>query len=207
MSSIDFNLYLITDRDQTKGNLIEAIEEALKAGVKAIQVREKDLTIREQMNLAITMKKLTDHYHASLFINDRVDVALCAKAAGVHLGESSIPVDAVRRMVKNELLIGVSTHNIKEAMDAQGKGADFITLGPVFDTPSKRKYGTPVGLEVLRKAKDRLEIQVFAIGGIKSHNIKEVKRHKGDGIALISGILSSDNTFEETKNYLKILNE
>jgi len=206
MAPVDFNLYLITDRKQTKGNLIEAVEEALKAGVKAVQLREKDLTIREQMNLSVTMKKLTDHYRARLLINDRVDVALCVKADGVHLGGNGIPVDAVRRMIRNKLLIGVSTHSVHEAVSAQDQGADFITLGPVFDTPSKRKYGKPLGTEVLKNAKDRLKIPLFAVGGIKLNNIKDVK-NKVDGAALISGILSSDNIFRETERYLKILNE
>ncbi len=202
--NVDFNLYLITDRRLVKGDLIDVLEEALKAGVKAIQLREKDLTLIELVTLAINIRNLTNKYKARLFINDRFDVALCAKADGVHLGQSSMPADAVRKISKEKLSIGVSTHNLDEAVKAQSKGADFITLGPIFKTPSKLKYGDPIGIETIKKAKDKIKIPVFAIGGIKSHNIKDVSEAGSDGIALISGILSSKDVFDETKKYLEI---
>ncbi len=205
MSNVDFNLYLITDRKQVKGNLIDAVEDALKAGVKAVQLREKDITVRELMELSKSMKILTDQYKAKLFINDRVDVALCAGADGVHLGQSSMPADAVKRIAKDKLLIGVSTHGVEEAIKAQKNGADFITLGPVYKTPSKIKYGEPVGIEILEDVKDLLRIPVFAIGGIKPENLSELKKTGADGVAVISGILSSENIYASTRNYMELL--
>lgn len=207
-----FDLYLITDRTKTIAGLEEAVKQALSAGVKAVQLREKDLSIKELIVLAKTLRVLTHQYNAMLFINDRVDVALAVGADGVHLGVSSIPVKAVRKLVKGvsdplnkDLLIGVSCHSLKEASDAQEGGADFVTLGPVYETPSKEKYGRPIGLLPIRNAKKTLKIPIFAIGGIKSDHIEGIKKCRADGIALISGILAQGDVKAAAKKYLELL--
>lgn len=201
---IDFKLYLITDRKLFGDSytLYAAVEEALKDGVKAVQLREKDLGIRELLEMAYKMKEITKKYKAKLFINDRVDVALAVKADGVHLGQSSMPPSAVRKIAKDKLMIGVSTHGIKEALEAEKRGADFITLGPVYKTPSKLKYGKPIGIDVLKKVKSRVSIPVFAIGGIKEDKVKEVMGAGADGIALISGILGAVDIKSAAKHYI-----
>ncbi len=134
---IDFKLYLITDRKLVTRHLslVTAVEEALKGGVKALQLREKDLGTRELLDMAYRMRELTGKYRAKLFINDRVDIALSVEADGVHLGQKSIPAYAVRKIVKDKFMIGVSAHSIEEAKQAEKEGADFITLGPVYKTP------------------------------------------------------------------------
>lgn len=194
---IDFRLYLITDRmlfDNTRDSslvtckLLDAVEDALKAGIKAVQLREKDLPIRDLLVLAYRMRELTSRYNAKLFINDRVDVAMCAGADGVHLGQSGIPVHAVRKIVGKGLLIGASTHSIEEALTAEKEGADFITFGPVYATPSKLKYGQPVGISPLRDVSRRLSVPVFGIGGIRQDRVKEVLDTGAHGISVISGI-------------------
>ncbi|MCE5194785.1 MAG: thiamine phosphate synthase, partial [Nitrospiraceae bacterium] len=140
---IDFNLYLITDRKLFTDNslLFSKVEEALKAGVKAVQLREKDLGIRELLDMAYKMRELTKKHRAKLFINDRVDVALAVEADGVHLGGQSIPLSAARKIAQNKLMIGVSTHSIDEAVNAEKQGADFVILGPIYETQSKLEYG------------------------------------------------------------------
>ena len=112
---IDFMLYLITDRKQTKLPLPEAVRLALKGGVRAIQIREKDMPVRELLALARELRSLTNQFGAKLFINDRVDVAVAIDADGVHLGHDSMPADAVRKIVGPTMLIGASTHNLDEA--------------------------------------------------------------------------------------------
>lgn len=204
---IDFKLYLITDRKLVThyASLITAVEEALKGGVKALQVREKDLGTRELIDMAYRMRELTDKYSAKLFINDRVDIALSVEADGVHLGQKSIPTYAVRKIVKDKFMIGVSAHSIEEAKQAEKEGADFITLGPVYKTPSKLKYGQPLGVDIIRKTKAEISIPVFAIGGVKQFRVKEVMDAGADGIALISGILGAENIKEKTREFLELL--
>ncbi len=189
-NKVDFKLYLITGRKLITHypSLITAVGQALKGGVKAIQLREKDLGTRELLKLAYKMKDLTKRYKARLFINDRFDIALAVKADGVHLTQNSIPADAVRKAVKKKLLIGVSTHSLKEAKVAEKAGADFITLGPVYRTPSKLKYGKPIGINTLKKVSRKIKIPVFAIGGVKQGRINELKSAGAYGAAMISEI-------------------
>jgi thiamine-phosphate pyrophosphorylase len=203
----DVNLYLITDRTlfTARCPLYLAIETALEAGVKAVQLREKDLSTRSLLDMAYWMKELTNEYGAQLFINDRVDVALSVEAGGVHLGRESIPVQAVRKIAGKTLIIGVSTHTIGEAIEAEKDGADFITIGPVYETPAKAKYGKPVGLETLKEAKSRTTLPIFAIGGIKPGNVREVKEAGADGIALISAILTAQDIKKTTEDFLRVM--
>jgi thiamine-phosphate pyrophosphorylase len=166
-----------------------ALETALEAGVDVIQLREKDLPTRDLLEMADRVRKITGRHNAKLFINDRLDIALSVEADGVHLGQSGIPVRAVRELVKNKLMIGCSTHSAAEAIEAGGGGADFITFGPLFHTPSKLQYGEPLGLEALREISKKITVPIFGIGGIKSENIKDVLYAGAAGVALIRGIL------------------
>lgn len=200
---IDFNLYLITDR-KISGNCLAAVEEALRGGVRAVQLREKDLKVRELLHMAYQMRELTERYGARLFINDRVDVAIAVEADGVHLGQNSIPPWAVKR-IAGELLIGVSTHSLEEAIEAERGGADFITFGPVFYTPSKAGYGAPLGRDMLKKVSSTISIPVFAIGGIKPEDIKGIRDSGARGVAVISGILGARDIREATEKYLRSL--
>lgn len=201
----DFKLYLITDRKLlTPPSLLSAsIEEALKGGLKAVQLREKDSGTRDLLDMTYMMRDLTERYNAKLFINDRVDIALAAKADGVHLGQKSIPAHAVRKISGNQFLIGVSAHSIDEAIEAERDGADFITLGPIYQTPSKLKYGNPIGIETLKKVKSEVSIPVLAIGGIKLDKVKEAREAGADGIALISAIFTAENIKETTEEFLR----
>ncbi len=192
---IDFRLYLISDRKLVTrhSSLITAVRKALKGGVRAVQLREKDLGTRELLKLAYTMRNLTRQYNVRLFINDRLDIALAVGADGVHLTQNSIPACAVRKAVKKKLMIGVSAHSLKEAKDAEKGGADFITFGPVYRTPSKLKYGRPLGIRTLKKVSKNMKIPVFAIGGVKINKIKDLKKTGSYGVAMISEILGAEN--------------
>ncbi len=189
--TVDFNLYLITDRRQTKLPLPVAVRQALEGGVRAIQLREKDLPVRELLSLAREIRAVTREFNARLFINDRLDVAVAVDADGVHLGRQSIPPEAVRKVVGTRMRIGVSTHSLEEARAAETGGADFVTFGPVFVTPSRVSYGKPVGPDGLRSVKKQIGIPVFGLGGIKRENIRDVMSAGADGIAMISAIFSA----------------
>ncbi len=192
---IDFPLYLITDRTQVATNhtLLSAIDSALQGGVKAIQLREKDLTASELLPLARKLRDLTRHFDAHLLINDRIDVALAVQADGVHLGEHSLPTAVVRQLIGPKLLIGVSTHSNADISRAAEQGADFVTFGPVYATPSKAAFGAPQGLQALTEACRDSSLPVFALGGITLPRIAEVRQAGAGGVALISAILASDN--------------
>ncbi|MEC4685680.1 MAG: thiamine phosphate synthase [Nitrospirota bacterium] len=195
---VDFSLYLITDGRQMKTPFYEGIEDALKGGVKALQLREKDFSVRRLYVMACKLREITSRYGARLFVNDRLDVALSVEADGVHLAGTSFPPRAVRKITGGKMLIGVSTHTLEEAIDAERDGADFITFGPVYATPSKKKYGPPVGIEKLKEVTERVSIPVFGLGGIKIERVPDVIKSGARGVALISAILSSDNIEEET---------
>ncbi len=190
---VDFKLYLITDRKQTNIPLAEAVRSALKGGVRAVQLREKDLSVRNVLELARELREMTKEFGAKLIINDRVDVALAVGADGVHLGHQSMPPEPVRRIAGKDILIGVSTHNIVEAKAAEAGGADFITFGPVFFTPSKAGFGAAVGLEYLKTASKSIKIPVFGLGGINSGNIRQVLSYGATGVSMISAIFGADN--------------
>jgi thiamine-phosphate pyrophosphorylase len=202
---VDFKLYLITDRHITKMPLPEAVHQALMGGVRAVQLREKDLPVRELLALARELRNITEEFRAKLFINDRVDVAVAVDADGVHLGGQSLPASAVRKVVGNRMIIGVSTHSIREAKEAEEDGADFITYGPIFATLSKALFGNPVGCESIFQAKKAVKVPIFALGGIKSGNISQVMAAGSDGIAMISAILAADDIRKAAEDMIKQL--
>ncbi len=207
-TAVDFRLYLITDRKKVKKrNVLSAVKKALAGGVRAIQLREKDMDTRDLLKLAYKMRELTSKYNAKLFINDRFDIALAVSADGVHLTQNSMPVDVVRNTVGKEFLIGVSTHSLKEAGAAEKGGADFITFGPVYRTRSKVKYGSPVGLDMLGKVCSKTKIPVFALGGVKMNRIKSVTEAGAYGVSMISEIFKADNIKKRSEKLISKLDE
>src|SRR5437016_2985818 len=167
MTTIDFSLYLVTDRRQTRGRLLpDVIHTALRAGVRAIQLREKDLPTRPLLALARELNALANAYGGRMLVNDRADVSLAAGSGGVHLPAMGLPASAVRVLIGPDRLIGVSTHSAEEAARAESEGADFVLLGPIFETPTKRAFGPPLGLGELERARTCCRVPLFGIGGI-----------------------------------------
>jgi thiamine-phosphate pyrophosphorylase len=207
MREVDFGLYLITDRNVlAPGISIEAaVEEALTGGIRAVQLREKDLGIRDLLRIAYSLRGVTARYGAKLFINGRVDVALAVGADGVHLGATDIPVQAARKAAGGGMLIGASTHSVQEVRKAEQEGADFVTLGPVYETPSKLRYGKPIGIRPLRNLREEVSVPVFAIGGIKRERIEEVVNAGAFGIAVISAVFASGDIKSTTEELMRLL--
>lgn len=204
---VDFTLYLITDRRQVPAGrtLTETVEAALRGGVRAVQLREKDLGAAELLSLAEELRPLTHRFGARLLINDRVDVALAVGADGVHLGGRSLPPATVRSQLGPDKLIGVSTHHPDEIAVAAAAGADFVTFGPVFATPSKAVYGSPLGLDAYRAACSAAPLPVFALGGIKEGLIPALSLCGGHGIAVISAVIAERDPFTATRALLDSL--
>ena len=198
MPSIDFRLYLVTDRHQTMGRpLLSLVGRAVRAGVRAVQLRERDLPIRELLVLATEFRR--EMPEAKLFINDRVDLALALDAHGVHLRESSLPTPEVRGVLHPRQLIGRSVHSLEGVASAERHGADFVVLGPIYETPSKQVYGPPLGLGLLEQASRTARIPIFAIGGVTAARACEVRGAGSFGVAVSSSILSASNVEQATE--------
>jgi len=204
-------LYLITDRSQIKGrSLVDVVKTALEGGVRMIQLREKDLSGNELFNLARELRLLTRKYGARLLINDRIDIAIAVEADGAHMGHQSVSVQDARRAFESSsliphpssFLIGVSTHSMEEALNAQSDGADFITFGPIYFTPSKAAYGQPVGTDKLKEAAEAVNIPIYALGGIRRGNIEDVLNAQVYGVAMISAIMAADDVKKESEDIL-----
>lgn len=205
MSRVDFSLYLVTDRHQTAGRpLVPLLRQAMHAGLRAIQLREKDLPTRDLMTLAEEARACTREAGGLLFINDRADLVMALEADGLHLRADSLPVRVARRILAPDRLIGVSAHSVDEVIRAETEGADFAVLGPVYDTPSKRAYGAPLGLKPVEEASRRCRIPVFAIGGITVARVCEVRQAGAAGVAVVSAILSAPDVEAATRALLNL---
>ena len=204
MPSVDFRLYLVTDRHQTAGRpLLSVVARAVRAGVRAVQLRERDLVARDLLAMADDLQRTMPD--AQVFINDRVDVALALGSRGVHLRESSLPTAVARSLLRAEQLLGQSVHSVEAAIAAEREGADFVVLGPIYETPSKQEYGPPLGLGALEKASRIARIPVFAIGGITASRARDVRSAGGYGVAVLSSIMTAADVEQATQTLLSAL--
>ena len=187
----DRALFLITDRTVSNLSLAKMTEKAINAGIKTIQLREKNMTKKELYKEALSVRKFTLKHRAAFIINDYVDIALAVNADGVHLGQEDMPIREARKLLGENKIIGISTHSLKQAVDAQRAGADYIGFGPIFKTTTK-DAGSPKGIESLIEIKKHIKIPVVAIGGITIDNVSEVFKSGADAVAVASGILKGD---------------
>ena len=191
---------VIAERAQCRAGLEETVEAALRAGVRAVQLREKEATTLELYELAGRLRQLTRQHDALLLVNDRADVALAVEADGVHLGWQSLPVAEVHRLVGRDLLVGKSVHNLEEARQAVADGVDYVFAGPVYDTPSKAGLVATLGIERLRDICDAIDLPVIGLGGIDPSNAAAVLRAGACGVAVIRAILAAaDSTTAATQ--------
>jgi thiamine-phosphate pyrophosphorylase len=190
---IDFKLYLVTGRALCAGRALETVvAEACGAGVRAVQLREKDLSAAALHGLAMTMREVTRRTGSRLFLNDRADIALGIGADGVHCPEAGLPVRVARRVCPGAL-VGASAHSLERAVEADSSGADFVLFGPVFPTPSKAKFGEPQGLDALAAVASGVGVPVFAIGGVKPENARLCLESGAAGVGVVSAILSAED--------------
>lgn len=168
----------------------EKLEIALKAGIRWIQYREKELPRKKVLEDAFHVRKITKHYNTLLTINDYLDIAIAVKADGVHLGQNDLPIEVAKKFFSG--IIGISTHNLEEALDAQKKGAHYIGFGPIFQTTTKKDALEPQGYDVLSLICKKIDIPVVAIGGIKKEHLKDLKAVGCKYVAAASGILTGE---------------
>ncbi len=206
--NIDYSLYLVTDREILKGrDILEAIEESILGGTTVVQLREKNILKDDFLELAKAVKKVTDKYGIPLIINDNIEIAKAVDADGVHLGQSDEELTKAREILGEKKIIGISVGNVEEAKLAEENGADYLGIGAVFYTDSKKDINEPMGIEGLKKIVESVSIPNVAIGGIHLSNVKEVMETGTDGVAVISEILGKDNIREATINLKNVLKE
>ncbi len=179
----------------------EKLEIVLKVGIRWIQYREKDLPRKEIVEKAFQVRQLTHKYRALLTINDYLDIAIAVEADGVHLGQDDLPLEAAKKIFSG--IIGISTHNLREAQEAQEGGASYIGFGPVFFTTTKRNALEPRGCDILSLICKKINIPVVAIGGIKKEKIADLKAAGCRYVATASGILEGD-IMRNAEAFLKV---
>jgi thiamine-phosphate pyrophosphorylase len=183
-------VYFITDRTYCSLSPFEMADAVLKAGIRVIQYRDKDRPRREIYYEALRLRELTLFFDALLIINDHADIALAVEADGLHLGQEDLPLKEARRLMGSRI-IGISTHILAEAKEAEAGGADYIGFGPIFETSTK-DAGLPKGLDNLRTIKQNVSVPVVAIGGINAANIRQVFDAGADAAAVATGICRGD---------------
>ena len=206
MAGVDFSLYLVTDRHQARGRpLQDVVSAALRAGVRAVQLREKDLPTRPLLALARELTDLARSYGARVLVNDRADVCLAAGSDGTHLPATGLRPAAARRVLGPGRLIGVSAHSTDEAVRAEKDGADFIVLGPIFETPAKRDFGPPIGLGELERARMRCSVPLFGIGGVTTPRVRDVVKAGAHGVAVVGSVMAADDVERAARELLTAL--
>lgn len=196
-------LYGVTDRGCLKERtLLEAVREALEGGATIIQLREKQLSYKLFLKEAREIKELTDAYQVPLIINDNVELAKEVDAAGVHIGQEDASLTEARKMLGEDKIIGVSAHNLEEAKKAESCGANYLGVGAVFPTSTK-KDATPLTKEMLQAICEGVSIPVVAIGGITKENMDTLKGTGIKGVALVSAIFGQEEILPATKELRK----
>ena len=192
-------LYAVTDRTWVEDTtLMNQVKEALEGGITFLQLREKHLSKEEFIKEAREMKELSKEYKVPFVINDNIEVALAVDADGVHIGQDDMSVEEARKLLGEDKIIGVSAHNVEEAIKAQKGGADYLGVGAVCATSTK-KDANVVSKEEIKKICHTVEIPVVAIGGIKKENIKTLEGTDVDGVAVVSAIFAAKDIKKDTK--------
>jgi len=192
--SIDYSLYLVTDRSFSRGKAtLKIVKAGVAGGVTCVQLREKNCSTLEFIKEALSVKEYLKKHNIPLIINDRVDVAQAIGAAGVHLGKTDMPLIMAKDILKDSMIIGISVESLEDAIRAEKDGADYIGISPIFATPTKTDTASPLGLEGLKEISRAVKLPKVAIGGLNRQNAGVVILNGASGIAVVSAIVSADD--------------
>jgi thiamine-phosphate pyrophosphorylase len=199
----NWKLYLILDKELIGNkNPLKVAAAAVMGGVSAVQWRAKDITDRNTFLLVSRLRQFAPLREVAVIVNDRVDVAVTAGADGVHLGQDDLPLNEARKLLGEKRIIGISTHNQKEAIEAEKEGADYVSVCPIFSTGTKKDASTPLGVNKIAELKRELRVPIIAIGGINETNIKEVVNAGADVVAVSAAIIKAKDITKATKNLI-----
>ena len=204
LHQIDF--YLVTDSGLSRNGTLSDVEQAIKAGCKIIQYREKNKSTGEMIKEALHIKSLCRD-RAIFIVNDRVDVALAVDADGVHIGQDDMPFEIARTLLGEEKIIGLTVHNVEEAVYAENIGADNIGVSPVFKTSTKEDAGAACGISMIENIRKNVRLPIVAIGGITKDNVEDVIKAGADAAVAISAVVSAADVYKEAVDFIAIINE
>ena len=191
---VNLELYLVTDRDLSKGRSLDwVVEKAVKGGATMLQLREKDMETKDFINEAKKIQKILKPYNIPLIINDRVDIAMAIEADGVHLGQTDMPYPMARKILGNDAIIGLSVENIEQAQEANQFDLDYIAISPVFTTPTKEELTQELGISGVQKITKLSKHSSVGIGSIKPHNVETIIKAGANGVAVVSAICSAED--------------
>jgi thiamine-phosphate pyrophosphorylase len=196
--------YFITDSKLSRAGNESDVLSAVSCGVRVVQYRNKNSETREMYQEAVRLGEICRDFGSIFLINDRIDIALAAKADGVHLGQSDMPCPAARRLLGPDKVIGVTVHNLAEALEAESVGADYLGVSPIFQTATKPDAGKPAGIRLIEEIQREVDIPLIAIGGINHDNATEVVRAGADGLCAISCVVAKENVREEISKFQEI---
>ena len=192
--NVDYSLYLVTDRDLSRGRAtLEIVRAAVAGGVSCVQLREKNCSTAEFIREALEIRDFLGSRGIPLIINDRLDVALAVAADGVHLGQTDMPYQMARDIAGADFLIGISAESLEDAIEAAGQGADYLGVSPIYETPTKTDTAPALGLSGLRAIREAVDIPLVGIGGLNRDNAASVIASGADGVAVVSAIVSADD--------------
>jgi thiamine-phosphate pyrophosphorylase len=194
--------YFITDAAFSAAGILSDAEKAISSGVKIIQYRNKDAKTRDLYHEAHLLKMMCGST-SRLIINDRIDIALAVDADGVHIGQDDMPYHEARRLLGKDKIIGMTIHTVREAVDAEHIGADYLGVSPIFSTATKSDAGMPCGVETLRAIREACKIPIVAIGGIDLSNTRAVIEAGADMVCAISAVVTKPEVAAEIQNFQK----
>ncbi len=204
----DYSVYLVTDETLAGARGVEAaVHAAVEGGVTVVQLRAKRVAARDLLSQAVALRAWLAPRNVPLIINDRLDIALAAGAAGVHLGQDDLPCAVARRLAGPDFLVGVSVSTADEARRAEADGADYLAASPVFATPTKPDAPPAVGLEGLRAIRAAVKLPLVGIGGLRTGNAEAVIRAGAQGVAVISAILAASNPQAAARDLARAVRE
>ena len=204
----EFRLYAITGEEFHPGKeLVDVMEQAILGGVDIVQLRDKKSSKIDVLKKARKLREVTKKHGVTFIVNDHIDVALAVGADGIHVGQDDLPLDEVRRIVGPDMVIGISTHQIDEAIQAEKGGADYIGVGPIFPTNSKEDVVDPVTTSYIQQIEAEISIPYVAIGGIKRHNLKQVMDAGAKRVCMITEIVEADDVKARCEEIINLMEE
>jgi thiamine-phosphate pyrophosphorylase len=195
--------YFITDASLSAAGILGDAEKAVACGTRIIQYRSKEASTAVLFREAMLLKRICSGTGSRLLINDRVDIALAVDADGVHLGQDDLPYGEARRLLGRDKLIGMSVHSVQEALQAERAGADYLGVGPIFQTATKGDAGSPCGIETLRAIRQACRVPLVAIGGIDLSRVQDVVQAGADMVCAISAVAAGPDVASGIKKFQK----